>query len=55
VSALIGTGVSALVGALLDLDAPATRAIPFATPAAVGALGSAATAAMERRRLFDPK
>ncbi|MGH7375463.1 MAG: hypothetical protein ACREJY_14675, partial [Candidatus Rokuibacteriota bacterium] len=35
-SALVATGVSALVGALLDLAAPPMRAVPFAALAAVG-------------------
>lgn len=55
VSAIIATGVSALVGALLDLAAPSARVIPFATLAALGVLGGAAIAAMERRRLLDPR
>jgi MFS family permease len=55
VSALVATGVGALVGALLDLTAPATRWIPFATLAVVGVLGGLAVASMERRRLLDPR
>ena len=55
VSALVATGVGALVGALLDLTAPATRWIPFTTLAVLGVIGGLAVAAMERRRLLDPR
>jgi hypothetical protein len=53
VSALIATGIGALVGALLDLTAPITRWLPFATLALTGVVGGAAIAAMDRRRLLD--
>jgi MFS family permease len=53
VSALIATGIGALVGALLDLTAPITRCLPFATLALTGVVGGVAIAAMDRRRLLD--
>lgn len=54
VSAIVTTGVSVLVGRLLELTAPSLRWTPFAALVVVGLLGGAAVAIMQRRRLFEP-